>query len=135
MPPFFSSSVKNSITNTLSFSIRRKSPTMVPALGAVQICSATRGPQSPRQRPSSHEKSERLGLEAASGAAREAAPFAATAEAALDREVAPAACCAESAGDGANNASAAMHANRKKTPILSRNTLGLRWFKRCDFPT
>src|ERR1700723_2445648 len=130
MPPFFSSSVKNSITNTLSFSIRRKSPTTVPALGAVQICAATRGPQSPRQRPWSHEKSERLGLAAAPGVARDAAAFAATADRALGCEGAPAACCAESAGDGANNASAAMHANREKTPILSRNTLGLRWFKR-----
>src|ERR1700677_2247900 len=123
MPPFFSSSVKNSITNTLSFSIRRKSPTMVPALGAVQICSATRGPQSPRQRPSSHEKSERLGPDTASGAARDAAAFDATAEPAWDCEVAPAAWCAESAGDEANKASAAMHANGKKTPILNRNTL------------
>src|SRR6202167_6777789 len=104
MPPFFSSSVKNSITTTLSFSIRRKSPTMVPALGAVQICSATRGPQSPRQRPSSHEKSERLGLEAASGAAREAAPFLSPAEAALDREVAPGGCWGGAAGGGGNNA-------------------------------
>src|ERR1700683_3574969 len=100
MPPFFSSSVKNSITNTLSFSIRRKSPTMVPALGAVQICSATRGPQSPRQRPSSHEKSERLGLEAASGAAREAAPFAATAAAGLGWGGGPARLCGGAGGGG-----------------------------------
>src|ERR1700677_336858 len=135
MPPFFSSSVKNSITNTLSFSIRRKSPTIVPALGAVQICSATRGPQSPRQRPSSQEKSERSGLDIASGAAREASAFAATAAPALDREVARVACCAESAGEPAKNAGAAMHANRKKTPLFNRNTLGLPWMQRCDFPT
>src|SRR5580693_3881807 len=130
MPPLFSTSVKNSTTNTLSFSIRRKSPSIMPALGAIQTCSATRGPQSPRQRPSSHEKSASFGPESDCGGVAEAADSDAAAGPALDCEPAAADCGAESAADEENSASAAPHANRKQTAILNRNTFGLRKMQR-----
>src|SRR5271154_75531 len=135
MPLFFSTSVKNSITRTLSFSTSRKSPGIMPALGAIQTCSATRGPQSPRQRPSSQAKSESLGFGIDSGAVGDKAAPDATAEPGWDCEVAPAGCCADCAGEEVKNASAAANANRKRTPILIRNTLGLREMQRWDFPT
>src|SRR5277367_6058498 len=130
MPLFFSTSVKNSITRTLSFSTSRISPGIMPALGAIQTCSATRGPQSPRQRPSSQEKSESLGPGAESGAVGGTAAPDATAEPCRDRETAPAGCCADSASEEVKNASAAANANRKRTPILIRNTLGLQEMQR-----
>src|ERR1700674_4705647 len=125
MPADFSTSVKNSTTSTLSFSTRRKSPSIMPALGAIQTCSATRGPHSPRQRPSSHAKSESLGPWSACGGGGGAAASDAATDPACDCEPAPADCCAEPAGGAAKNTSAAPYVNRKITPILIRNTLGL----------
>src|ERR1700722_5148652 len=126
MPPDFSTSVKNSSTNTLSFSISRKSPSIIPALAAIHTCSATRGPQSPRQRPSSHAKSESLGPGTDWGGVGDADTSAVAVELAVDCEPASADRCAEPAGGAVKNTSAAPNASRKVTPILIRNTLGLR---------
>src|SRR5271163_775635 len=101
MEPGFSTSVKSSTTNTLSFSMSRKSPSIMPALGASQTCSATRGPQSARQRPSSHAKSASLGLESDCGAVEDAPVSGATVWPAFDCEPAPADCCAEFVDDEA----------------------------------
>src|SRR5271156_1250418 len=126
MEPGFSTRVKSSTTNTLSFSMTRKSPIIMPALGAVQTCSATRGPQSARQQPSSQAKSESVGLGSDCGGVGVAAASGPAEEADFDCEPAPADCCAEFAGEDATKTSAAANMNRKTMPILIRNTLGLR---------
>src|SRR5271168_366839 len=135
MEPGFSTRVKSSTTNTLSFSMTRKSPSIMPALGAVQTCSATRGPQSARQRPSSQAKSESFGLGSDCGGVGVAAASGPAEEADLDCEPAPADCCAEFAGEDATKTSAAANTNRKRMPILIRSTLGLRATLVRNFPT
>src|SRR5580704_10115681 len=135
MLPGFSTSVKNSTTSALSFSISRKSPSIMPALGAIQTCSATRGPQSPRQRPSSHANSESWepgtdcdGAGDGDGSDRAVEPV-------FDCAPAPADCCAKPAGEEVNDASAAPVANRKIAPILVRNKPRLPALQGRDFPT
>src|ERR1700733_7765240 len=51
------------MTSVLSASTTRKTPSISPAFGPSHSCSATRGPHSPRQRPSSHAKLSSAGLE------------------------------------------------------------------------
>src|SRR5580693_4570623 len=130
MLPGFSTSVKNSTTNTLSFSISRKSPSIMPALGAIQTCSATRGPQSPRQRPSSQAKSESLGPGCVCGEDCDMDASDVMAGPGFGCEPAPAGCCADRADEELMKTRAAPNANRKVTPILVRNKLGLRKMQR-----
>src|ERR1700683_1734541 len=73
MPSGFSTNVKSSSTSVFSSSTRRNVPSIIPAFGAVQHCSATRGPQAPSQRPSSQAKLASPDLGSAAGAEAEAA--------------------------------------------------------------
>src|SRR5579863_534258 len=135
MPPGFSTSVKSSVTNTLSFSMSLKAPSSMPALGAIQTCSATRGPQSPRQRPSSHAKSESLGPGCVCGEDCDRDASDVMAGPGFGCEPAPAGCCADRAGDEQKKTSAALNANMKGAPILVRSKLSLRRMQLSDFPT
>src|SRR5271155_3981278 len=134
MPPDCSTRVKISMASTLSFSMTRKSPNIMPALGAIQTCSAIRGPHSPRQRPSSQARSESFGLGINCGAVGVADASRPAAEIDFGCESAPADCRAEFAGEEAAKASAVTNANRRTTPVLMHNTLGLRAMPGEIFP-